>query len=103
MSKVLTESNAKVTTPSASLKNDSIKSKGAAASASPSKRGQSSINRKSSSLSASPTIKNRAVGGVNSGSSLIEKSKKSLNIDTKENDVAVEINITTGSNVQVNE
>lgn len=101
MSKVpLTESNIKVTTPST---HDSIKSK--TASASPSKRHQSSTNRKPSS-SSSPTIKNRAValrtgnGGSGGCSSLME-SKNTLNIDAKENDVAVEINITTGPNVQV--
>lgn len=109
MSKVpLTESNVKITTPTsaaAAAAHDSIR-KSKPSSASPSKRRQSSsTDRKpstttSSSLSSSPSIKNRAVALRSSGSSLME-SKNTLNIDAKENDVAVEINITTGPNVQV--
>lgn len=79
MSKVpLTESNvniAKATTPSKKTP--------------PSKRHD---------LSASKSLE---VGFRDDGPSVAEKSKSALNIDAKENDLAVEINITTGSNVQV--
>lgn len=92
MSKVpLTESNFNVkTTPS---KHESIKSKTTSTS-SPSKHCQSSSSH------GSPTIKNRAIA-LGGDPSLIEKSNETLNFDAKENDLAVEINITTGSNVQV--
>lgn len=103
MSKVpLAENNVKIAT------HDSMKSS-KPSSASPSKhRRQASSDRKpasaSSSLSSSPSTKNRAIAlrTANGGSSLsLVESKNTLNIDAKENDVAVEINITTGPNVQV--
>lgn len=105
-SKILTENNVNITTPTSSAS----KSKGAAAAglASPSKYGQLSANPKSP---ASSSNRNAAIAlhGDNNGGglSLVEKSTSSFNIDAKENsgggDIAVEINITTGSNVQVND
>lgn len=103
MSKIpSTENNCKVTTTPS--RHDSVRSK--TASASPSKRRQST-DRKGLASSASvavndsPTRKNRAVALRTAGGSSLAESKNSLNIDAKENDVAVEINITTGPNVQV--
>lgn len=78
-------SNATAATPS---RHDSIKTK----TVTPSKRRQVSIDQNPS----SPSIKNH---DDDNGS--FEKSKHSLHFDTKENDLALEISITTGSNVHV--
>lgn len=93
MSKVpLAESNVKAT-PS---RQQSTKSK--TASASPKRRASS--DRKQS--AASPTVKNRAVA-LRTVNNAVTETKNAMNIDAKENvDVALEINITTGPNVQVN-
>lgn len=92
MSKVpLTENNIKAT-PS---RQQSTKSK--TTSASPRRR--TSTDRKP--LTTSPSVKNRAVA-LRTVNNSIAESKNALNIDAKENvDVALEINITTGPNVQV--
>lgn len=90
MSKVpLTESNVKATTS----RQKSTKSK----TASP-QRCQSTDRMTSI---ASPSVKNRAVQ-LRTTNNLSDETKKSFNIDAKENvDLALEINITTGPNVQV--
>lgn len=92
----LTESNANVPTPpsSSSSRHDSMKTK----KVTPSKRHDFPMDRNPS----SPTTKRREIALRNDGSPVVEKLKNSLTLDAKENDLAVEINITTGSNVQVN-
>lgn len=68
-------------------------------SASPKRR--QSTDRKAASSVTSPSVKNRAVA-LRTVNSSLKESKSALNIDAKENcDLALEINITTGPNVQV--
>lgn len=91
MSKVpLTESNVKAT-PS---RTHSTKSKTA------SPKSRPSTDRKQSTTS--PSVKNRGLA-VRTVNNTVSDAINALNIDAKENvDVALEINITTGPNVQVN-
>lgn len=87
----LTESNAKATP----MRQPSTKSKTSLSSP----RRRTSTERKQSATS--PTIKNRAVA-LRTVNNAVGETTRALNIDAKENvDLALEINITTGPNVQV--
>lgn len=99
MSKVpLTPSNSNKATPS---RQASLKSR----TASPKSRISTDKKYSSGGGAASPSVKTRAVAvhtATSNGTLMEVERKKTVSIDTKENvDLALEINITTGPNVQV--
>lgn len=99
MSKVpLTPSNSNKATPS---RQASMKSR----TASPKTRMSTDKKYSTGGGAPSPSVKTRALAvhtATSNGTSMEAERMKSVSIDTKENvDLAVEINITTGSNVQV--